>query len=343
MGTIVTISGLPIDLEKVASYSLEQTTYNSSLVDCGIMARDAEFDAVAAGTGTTGKMPFWKDLSGDSEVLPSDGNTPLATSDIGAGLDACAINHRGKAFKVNDLVKELAKVQANDPGADPMAVIANRIGVYWAGEYQRMLLAILKGAFAATSMSALVLDVTGESAAADRTINAETLIDAEGKLGDRGSNLQAIMMHSETERKLRKDDLIDYIKPSEGGKPIAYYGDKRILVNDELPVETVTTGESEGKVTKTVYTTYLFGPGAVALGEDASPDYPTLENDREKLKGNDILITRRKNIIHPRGIKFKGSPAGVSPTNAEFAVGTNWERAYEPKNIRVVQFKHLLA
>lgn len=342
MGTIVTIGNLPIDLEKVASYSLEETTYNSSLVDCGIMARDAEFDAVAAGTGTTGKMPFWKDLSGDSEVLPTDGNTSLATSDIGAGLDACAINHRGKAFKVNDLVKELAKVQANDSNADPMAIIANRLGIYWAGEYQRMLLAILKGAFAATSMSGLVLDVTAESAAADRTINAETLIDAEGKLGDRGSALQAIMMHSETERKLRKDDLIDYIKPSEGGKPIAYYGDKRVLVNDELPVETVTTGEDSNKVTKTVYTTYLFGPGAVALGE-ATPDYPALEKDREALKGNDILITRRKNIIHPRGIKFKGEPAGVSPTNTEFATGTNWERAYEPKNIRVVQFKHLLA
>ena len=205
-----------------------------------------------------------------------------------------------------------------------------------------MLLAILKGAFAATSMSGLVLDVTGESAAADRTINAETLIDAEGKLGDRGSALQAIMMHSETERKLRKDDLIDYIKPSEGGKPIAYYGDKRVLVNDELPVETVEVGQDSNKTTKTIYTTYLFGPGAVALGE-ATPDYPALEKDREALKGNDILITRRKNIIHPRGIKFKGSPAGVSPTNTEFATGTNWERAYEPKNIRVVQFKHLLA
>ena len=342
MGTIVTIGNLPIDLEKVASYSLEETTYNSSLVSCGIMARDAEFDDVAAGTGTTGKMPFWKDLSGDSEVLPTDGNTQLATSDIGAGLDACAINHRGKAFKVNDLVKELAKVQAKDPNADPMAIIANRLGVYWAGEYQRILLAILKGAFAATSMSGLVLDVTGENAAADRTINAETLIDAEGKLGDRGSGLQAIMMHSDTERKLRKDDLIDYIKPSEGSKPIAYYGDKRVLVNDELPVETVEVGQDSNKTTKTIFTTYLFGPGAVALGE-ATPDYPELEKAREALKGNDILITRRKNIIHPRGIKFKGSPAGVSPTNAEFAVGTNWERAYEPKNIRVVQFKHLLA
>lgn len=342
MGTIVTISGLPIDIEKVVAYGLEQTLYNSSLVDCGIMVRDSEYDALANSTGTTVKMPFWKDLQGDSEVLPSDGSTALSTSDIGSGLDAAAINHRGKAFKVNDLVKELAKTMANDPKADPMAVIATRIGAYWSMEYQKMLLACLKGAFAATSMAGNVLDITGGTAAADRTCNADTLIDAEGKLGDRGSNLQAIMIHSATERKLRKDDLIDYIKPSEGGKPIAYYGDKRVIVNDELPVDVVTTGEGASATSKTVYTSYLFGAGAVALGE-ATPDYPALETDREKLKGNDILISRRKNLIHPRGIKFKGSPAGVSPTNAEFATGTNWERAYEPKHIRIVQFKHLLA
>ena len=332
MGTIVTISGLPIDIEKVVSYGLEQTTYNSNLVECGIMVRDAEFDALAASTGTTVKMPFWKDLAGDSEVLPTDGTTKLATSDIGAGLDAAAINHRGKAFKVNDLVKELAKVQANDPNADPMAVIASRIGIYWAGEYQKILLACLKGAFAATSMAANVLDISAESAAADRTINADTIIDAEGKLGDKGANLAAIMVHSATERKLRKDDLIDYIKPSEGGKPLAYYGNKRVIVNDELPVD----------ATNGIYTTYLFGEGAVALGE-ATPDYPALETDREALAGNDILISRRKNLIHPRGIKFKGNPTGVSPTNTEFGTGTNWEKAYEPKNIRIVQFKHKIA
>lgn len=339
MGNIVTISGLPIDIEKVVSYALEQTTYNSSLVDCGIMVRDAEFDTRANSTGTTVKMPFWKDLEGDSEVLPTDGTTKLSTSDIGSGLDAAAINHRGKAFKVNDLVKELAKVMANDPNADPMAVIASRIGIYWAGEYQRILLSILKGAFSAASMSGLVLDVTGETAAADRTANADTLIDAEGKLGDRGSNLVAMMVHSNTERKLRKDDLIDYVKPSDGGKPLAYYGDKRLIVNDELPVETKTVGSGSSAE---VYTSYLFGSGAVALGE-ATPDYPALETERDALAGNDVLVSRRKNLIHPRGVMFKGQPAGVSPTNAEFATGTNWERAYEPKNIRVVQFKHLIA
>ena len=93
MGTIVTISGLPIDIEKVVSYALEQTTYNSNLVQCGIMVRNTEFDALANATGTTVNMPFWKDLEGDSEVLPTDGTTKLSTSDIASGLDKAAINH----------------------------------------------------------------------------------------------------------------------------------------------------------------------------------------------------------------------------------------------------------
>jgi hypothetical protein len=42
-------------------------------------------------------------------------------------------------------------------------------------------------------------------------------------------------------------------------------------------------------------------------------------------------------------VKFKNSSvAGSSPTNAELGTGANWERVYEPKNVRIVQFKHKL-
>ena len=60
-----------------------------------------------------------------------------------------------------------------------------------------------------------------------------------------------------------------------------------------------------------------------------------------KLYYSNILINRRHFILHPRGIKFKNaSVAGDSPTNAELAAADNWERVYESKNIRIVQFKH---
>lgn len=330
MADIITIGDLALDIEKVVSYGLQETVNNSNLVDSGIMVRSAEFDSIANSTGTTVKMPYWNDLEGDDEVLPTDGTTELTTDDLSTGLDIAVINHRGKAFAVQDLVKELAKTIANDPNADPMGIIASRLGIYWAYKYQTVLLSMLKGAFADSSMSDLVLDISAESTAGTRTANADTLIDAEGKLGDRGGLLTALMIHSATERKLRKDDLIDYVVPSQGGKALAMYGDKRIIVNDSLPFTTAG-----------VYTSYLFGAGAIGYGE-ATPDYPALESQRKALAGVDQLISRRKFLLHPRGIAFDGSPTGVSPTNAEFETSSNWTRKYDAKNIRIVQFKHLL-
>ena len=87
-----------------------------------------------------------------------------------------------------------------------------------------------------------------------------------------------------------------------------------------------------------VYTTYLFGPGAIGWGDGGAP-YPT-ETDRDTLQGDDILVNRRHFVLHPRGVKFTGTPAGVSPTNTELETGTNWLRAYDPKNIKIVQFVH---
>jgi len=35
--------------------------------------------------------------------------------------------------------------------------------------------------------------------------------------------------------------------------------------------------------------------------------------------------------------------SGESPTDAELATEDNWARVYEAKNIRIVQFQHLIA
>ena len=87
-----------------------------------------------------------------------------------------------------------------------------------------------------------------------------------------------------------------------------------------------------------VYSSYLFGSGAVGRGEGAAP-VPT-ETDRDSLAGEDVLINRRHYILHPRGIAFQSaSVAGSSPTNAELALSANWDRVYNSKNIRIVELK----
>jgi len=90
-----------------------------------------------------------------------------------------------------------------------------------------------------------------------------------------------------------------------------------------------------------VYTTYIFGAGAFGWGEGGTP--VPVETARDALAGDDILVHRRHFILHPRGVAFQNaSVAGATPSNDELANPQNWKRVYEPKNVRIVQFKHKL-
>ena len=92
-----------------------------------------------------------------------------------------------------------------------------------------------------------------------------------------------------------------------------------------------------------VYTTYLFAKGSIGKGEGTPVSLTPTEIDRDSLAGEDILVNRRAFVIHPMGIKWKRTPIGVTPSNAELATGTNWERVYESKNIWLVALKHKIA
>ena len=301
-------------------YVVQKTAELSAFAQAGVIANDPVFDALATAGGKLINMPFWSDLTGDDEVL-SD-STPLTPGKITAGQDVATLLMRGRAWKANDLATALS-------GSDPMAAIGDLVAAYWARQEQKTLINTLKGVFLAASMAGNKSDISGAVDPAVAEFTASTFIDAAYKLGDAESKLTAIAMHSATFASLRKQNLIDYVFDSDN-KPIATYMEKRVIVDDGMPV-------SGG-----VYSTYLFGAGAIAKGNGAAP-VPT-ETDRDSLQGDDILINRQHFILHPRGVAFQAaSVAGSSATNAELATAANWIRAYENKNIRIVEFKHLLS
>ena len=301
-------------------YVVQKTAELSAFAQAGVIANDPAFDALATAGGKLINMPFWSDLTGDDEVL-SD-STPLTPGKITAGQDVATLLMRGRAWKANDLATALS-------GSDPMAAIGDLVAAYWARQEQKTLINTLKGVFLAASMAGNKSDISGAVDPAVAEFTASTFIDAAYKLGDAESKLTAIAMHSATFASLRKQNLIDYVFDSDN-KPIATYMEKRVIVDDGMPV-------AGG-----VYSTYLFGAGAIAKGNGAAP-VPT-ETDRDSLQGDDILINRQHFILHPRGVAFQAaSVAGSSATNAELATAANWTRAYENKNIRIVEFKHLLS
>ena len=125
-----------------APYALERTTELSELVKAGIIGLDEGFNAYASGAGKTVDLPFWKDLSGDSEVL--NDSADLTVDKITSGQDTAAIHNRGKAWGSNILARLLS-------GSDPQGQIADLVADYWQRDLQTMVLKVLEGLFDPTA------------------------------------------------------------------------------------------------------------------------------------------------------------------------------------------------
>ena len=319
MNTVTKISDVIVP-EIFTPYVIEKTAEKSRILTSGIAIANPKLNELVTAGGITLNMPYWKDLTGDDEVL-SDQN-PLTPGKINADKDIAALLLRGKAWGANELAGALA-------GDDPMEAIADRVADYWARQEQKILVSVLTGIFAAASMSNHILDKSTE------VISGNMVLDAKQLLGDSADQLQAIMMHSAVYTELQKQNLIQYTTTSDGKITIPTYLTYQVIVDDGMPV----SGTGADKV----YTTYLFAKGSIGRGEGTPVSLTPTETDRDSLAGEDILINRRALVLHAMGVKWVGQPEGVTPSNAELATGTNWVRVYEDKNIGLVALKHKIA
>lgn len=308
-------------------YFIQRTTELTAFMNSGIVSAVPEILSEMSAKGKRGgliNMPFWNDLDGDDEVLAD--NDSLTPAKIGTGQDIAVMLMRGKAWETNDLASALA-------GDDPMKAIGELVAKYWARRNQAALIQIVKGAMAASNMIGNVKDISGETGDA-AIFSATGVIDACGLLGDSQESLSGMAVHGNVYTAMKKQDLIDFVTNSEQGTRIPYYMEKQVIVDDTLP--------TSGSGSDTIYESCLFGNGAIGYGEAEAP--VATEVDRDSLGGNDILVTRRHIVLHPRGIKWKGALSAnkKSPSNVELATADNWERVYENKNIKIVNFKHKL-
>lgn len=307
--------------ELFTKYVVQKTMELSALFNSGIVTNNAEFDRLASEAAPIHNMPFFEDLQGDSENVTE--GTDLTAKKITSNKDVSTTIRRAAMWSATDLSAALA-------GADPMAAIGDLVAGFWARDMQKELINILNGVFAATTMTGHVLDVSAEEGAA-ANISASVFIDGLQMLGDAQGNLTAVAMHSAVKSYLKKQNLITTQRDSNSVE-FETYQDRRVIVDDGCPY-------SGG-----VYTTYLFGNGAIAFGNGSPVGFVPTEIDRDKKKGSgvDYLINRRTFILHPRGVQWTNSSRAAveSPTRAELANKANWKRVYEDKAIRLVAIKH---
>lgn len=315
-----------IQPEIFTEYVIQRTMEISNILNSGIATNDSQFDQLASGPNTLVNMPYFNDLTGDSEIMSDDG--ALTPGKIGTNKDVARKQGRARAWGANGLSALLS-------GADPMKAIGDLVTNYWARDRQKILLATLQGVFASESMADKVHDVTSATGEA-ALINGNTFIDATQKMGDAKDVLTAVTMHSAVEAYLAKQQLIEYVQEANQSVRVPYFMGKRVIVDDAMPFDT----------TNGIGTAYLFGQGAFAWGNGSHPNIIGTEVDRDSLasSGEDFLINRNIFILHPRGVKFtEAAVADVFPTNTELANGANWELVYEPKAVRMVKFKFKIA
>lgn len=311
-----------IEPEVFTPYVINKTMELSALIQSGIIENNEKFDELASGPSTLINMPFWEDLEGEEETVTQDGfYTPL---NINANKDVARQQFIGNAWGANNLTSLLS-------GDDPMAAIGDRVADYWQRRMQARLLATLTGVFASTSMANKVLNISSTSGP-DGLLSGNSFIDAGQLMGDAKELLTGVMMHSVTEAYLAKRQLIEYVQEAGQTDRIPYFMRKRVVVDDGVSYDTATkVGEM-----------YLFGAGAIALGNGSHPDILETEVDRDSMShaGEDYLINRKVFLLHPRGIKWEEEDvADEYPKRDELKKGDNWKRVYEEKQIRIV--KHI--
>ena len=135
---------------------------------------------------------------------------------------------------------------------------------------------------------------------------------------------------------MQKQNVIQFIPVAESKISIPTYLGYRVVCDDSAPVDT------SGATPK--YTTYLLARGAIQRGIGTPIDLTQVETDRDSLGSTDYLINRQAKVLHPKGISWVGGAniTGPTPSDAELAVGTNWNRVSDIKKIGMVKLVHTL-
>jgi hypothetical protein len=306
-----------------SGYMSVNTMQKSAFYGSGVLRSDADLAAKLAGGGRTFNVPFWRDLDDEEpDAASDDPDSHAVPGKLTAGNDIARRIIWTRGWSTANLVAELA-------GADPMQRIASRVSEYWARRMDDAAIAVLRGVFAdniTNDAGDMVEDISSDSAAAITSaerISFEAVADAAQTMGDAKSALSLLVIHSEVETQLSKNDLIDYVPDSKGQLTVPTYAGKRVLVSDKVP--------AIAGVNRIRYWNFLLG--ADALGWAESPVDKPVEVESDPSAGDgmgvETLWTRRQFAMHPYGIKWTdASVGGEFPTVAELRLAANWDRVY---------------
>ncbi len=307
---VTTVSAMQIVPNKFGEYILNRTTDKSTLVRSGIFTSDQVLRRLINGMPQGGRfieMPMFNALE----------NSISAT-----------ILMRQKAWGATDLARVYG-------GADPMAAIGNLLSDWWIQKEQKIIKSILTGLLDVNSgcLKDHMVDISTTPSA--NYIDVNTTLDTKQVMGDAADKLGVVFMHSATYTSLQKQQQITTEYSSDLKVNIIRYLGYQVIVDDDMPVDSGS------------YTTYFIGKGAFAREDGTLEGFITIETDRDKLAGQDVLINRRALVIHPLGCSWNTRATLTTatdkyPANVDLAKPENWTLGVDHKKVPIVALKHKL-
>lgn len=306
----------------------EASTAANAFYASSVMQRDGQLDDFASGAGSVVELPYYKPLADVEPNYSSDDPTQHSQPEkMTGGLQIARKAFMNQSWSAMDLARELAL-------KDPLDGVTQKIGVYWATQIQRRTIQSMMGVLADNQANdggdmvySVATDETGEPTASEK-ISGEAVLAAKQTMGDAAGKLSGIAMHSVLKTSLQAQNLIEYERDPETGLLYPMYLGYRVIEDDGMPAVQGTN--------RLTYTVALFGQGAFLWGYGEPENASAIDRDESSGNGGgqEVIYTRRQDIIHPVGFQFTGSSvAAQSASLAELANAANWDRSYERKNI----------
>ncbi len=259
---------------------------------------------------------------------PSDVATPQKNTQVSVLARKLMYNN---GWSSADLVYALSQ-------PNPEQVVAEQLGDYWAQVIDRVAIATMLGIFndnGANNAGDMAYDISTDVDApveAAQKISLDAFVKANGTLGDNSRDTSIVTMHSVVHQQCIIDNQIITVPASDTSAPYDTYLGHRVVISDE---NTVIAGTYRNK-----YITVISGANALRYGEGA-PKTP-LAHDRKEDQANgegiETIWSRKHFVLAPTNYSWDQASAvvaGGTPTLAEIATATSWDRTVPRKDVKI--------
>lgn len=328
------VNNFYFDKEVFTDYMQEQSFLNNLLWTSGVLQYDPVMEEMVGSKNNVGTIPMFKSIDGEGDALNDDGKTDNKPTELSGNKQTFMAMVRMKAWSEKLYTRYLT-------GKSPLHNLANNLIVpYWRNQWEKDLLAIIKGVMGVEEMKLHKTDLsegytgTGDITDANK-ISLTTHIDVSQKaLGDKRTQFALFICHSQVASNIKKKEILEnkiFINPiTNENITVQTLGNMIVLETD-----TGTVDNSEGYP---VYHSYMLGRGQILTCPKQVPNPYDTKSDPEKYGGLEAIYTKQGLCLHPNGFSIKADNiTEESPTREELADSANWELKVNHKAIAMAE------